>query len=91
MEFILDHFEEKSLSVRKQTLNVKGFKEPMLKTMSETYRAYNVAMKKLQFELELKKLEMQERLERERKRRDKKGWEKKKDKKGWIKKERQEG
>ena len=40
--------------------------------MSETYRAYNVAMKKLQFELELKKLEMQERLERERKRKTRK-------------------
>ena len=33
--------------------------------MSETYGAYDMEMKKLQFQLELKKLERQERLERE--------------------------
>ena len=75
----------------KHSVNLKAFKETMLKKMSETYRAYDVAMEKLQFELELKKLEMQERLERERKIRDKKGWEKRRDKKGWKKKKDKKG
>ena len=37
--------------------------------MSETYGAYDVEMKQLQFELDLKKLEMQETLKREEKER----------------------
>ena len=39
----------------KHLINVKAFKETM-ETMSETYGAYDVEMKKLQFELKLKKL-----------------------------------
>ena len=49
----------------KHLVNVKTFKETMLETMSQTYGAYDVEIKELQFELELKNLEMQERLERE--------------------------
>ena len=49
----------------KHSVNVKAFKETMLETMSQTYGAYDVEIKELQFELELKNLEMQERLERE--------------------------
>ena len=49
----------------KHLVNVKAFKETMLETMSQTYGAYDVEIKELQFELELKNLEMQERLERE--------------------------
>ena len=49
----------------KHLVNVKAFKETMLETMSQTYGAYEVEIKELQFELELKNLEMQERLERE--------------------------
>ena len=53
----------------KLLVNVKAFKETMLETMSETYGAYDVEMKQLQFELDLKKLEMQERLKWEEKER----------------------
>lgn len=49
----------------KHLVNVKAFKGTMLETMSQTYGAYEVEIKELQFELELKNLEMQERLERE--------------------------
>lgn len=55
--------------IAKLLVNVKAFKETMLETMSETYGAYDVEMKQLQFELDLKKLEMQETLKREEKER----------------------